>query len=75
MQTYASPLATRLAARRSSAPLAPDALARRDPQSGPTTRAPFVPEWRRRALDHIAAIDAQRRANPTARPTQIKPPK
>jgi tetratricopeptide (TPR) repeat protein len=32
-------------------------------------------QWRRRALDHIAAIDAQRRANPTARPTQIKPPK
>jgi len=31
--------------------------------------------WRARALDHIVAIDAQRRANPTARPTQIKPPK
>ncbi len=31
--------------------------------------------WRARALDHIAAIDAQRRANPTIKPTQIKPPK
>ncbi len=31
--------------------------------------------WRARALDHIAAIDAQRRANPTVKPTQIKPPK
>jgi tetratricopeptide (TPR) repeat protein len=28
--------------------------------------------WRARALDHIAAIDAQRRANPTIKPTQIK---
>lgn len=31
--------------------------------------------WRRRALDHVEAIDAQRRANPTIKPTQIKPPK
>ncbi|MEO8705763.1 MAG: hypothetical protein ABI867_37375 [Kofleriaceae bacterium] len=29
--------------------------------------------WRGRALDHIAAIDKQRRANPTAKPTQIAP--
>ncbi len=28
--------------------------------------------WRARALDHIAAIDAQRRANPTIKPTQLK---
>jgi tetratricopeptide (TPR) repeat protein len=28
--------------------------------------------WRARALDHIAAIDAQRRANPTIKPTQVK---
>jgi len=28
--------------------------------------------WRARALDHVAAIDAQRRTNPTAKPTQIK---
>jgi hypothetical protein len=31
--------------------------------------------WRARALSHIAEIDAQRRANPTIKPTQIKPPK
>ena len=31
--------------------------------------------WRARALDHIAAIDGQRRANPTIKPTQIRPPK
>ncbi len=28
--------------------------------------------WRARALDHITAIDIQRRANPAAKPTQIK---
>lgn len=32
-------------------------------------------QWRTRALDHIAAIDKQRRANPTIKPTLIKPPK
>lgn len=31
--------------------------------------------WRARALDHVTAIDAQRRANPTIKPTQVKPPK
>lgn len=30
--------------------------------------------WRGRALDHIAAIDKQRRIDPTARPTQIPTP-
>lgn len=28
--------------------------------------------WRARALEHIAEIDAQRRANPTIKPTQVK---
>lgn len=31
--------------------------------------------WRARALSHIAEIDAQRRINPTIKPTQVKPPK
>lgn len=31
--------------------------------------------WRARALDHLAAIDAQRRLDPTVKPTQVKPPK
>lgn len=31
--------------------------------------------WRARAVAHIAEIDAQRRANPTIKPTQVKPPK
>lgn len=57
MTTYSSPLLARIAARRSSAqqqgtPVgSPSIPVAADPQPEPTSSAPFVPEWRRRAVE------------------------